>query len=82
MTVDYQVGKEQPALPAGEEVLEALAVSFYGEGTAHLDAQRRVLGRQGHANILPVPCRGDRARRFDVQDHPLRVRFRGPRRDR
>lgn len=53
VAVDDQVGEGEPALPAGQAGLEALAVALDHERTADLYPQGGP-GRQGHANALPI----------------------------
>ena len=54
VTVDHQVGKEQPPLAAGQAGIQPLAVTLDGERPADLDPHQ-ARGRQGHANILALP---------------------------
>ena len=51
MTVDHEVGEQQPALAAGQAAIQSLAVALYGQRPADLNPHQG-RGRQGHANIL------------------------------
>ena len=53
VTVDHQVGEQQPALAAGQAGIQPLAVALDSQRPADLDPHR-VRGRQGHANILAL----------------------------
>jgi hypothetical protein len=55
VTVDHQVGEQQPALAAGQPGVEPLAVALDGQRPADLDPHR-VRGRRGHAHILAICC--------------------------
>lgn len=53
VTVDHQVGEQQPALAAGQAGIQPLAIALDSQRPADLDPHR-VRGRQGHANILAL----------------------------
>ena len=81
VTVDDQVGEQQPALAAGQTGIQPLAVALDGQRPADLDAHR-----VEDAKVTPTSWqyagRAGQERRRDGEADPVRVRVRGPRRQR